>query len=230
MPVTLVLASDEWFLGGEPNAAWEARGRGRGLAHHNAMTRRETRDGIDQLERATQCRGCLLDVTALHGPGVQDADAPGAQEWEAELKGHRGRRQCAGYGNPVVLPSCCRRVLLGPQIEHPDPSGQAGLVHDLLQVLAALGTTVEQRAVEIRALKEEWDARKARPGPDIHQGSGLGLDQWQRAERVINVRSQCVGVRRRDESLGCSRNQLKKAGEGILFHVKLRNGVGRRFT
>ena len=74
MPVTLVLASDEWFLGGQPGAPRKARGRGGGLAHHDTIARVEPRHGIDQLEPAPECGSRALDLIAINGSRVENAD------------------------------------------------------------------------------------------------------------------------------------------------------------
>lgn len=230
MPVTLVLASDEWFLGGEANAPWEARGRGGRLAHDDAIARLEARHGIDQLERAAQCRGCLLDSTALHGSGVQDADATGAQEWQAELDGNGWWGESAGHSDAVALAALVHGVLLGPEIAHLYALGQTRRVNHLLEMLAALGATIQQRAGQIRAREQEWHAGKPGPGADIDEWPCLIQEQRQGAQCIVNVCCERFGLGGCDQTLRCRCDEVEKDGEWILFHVKRRPHRSSRFT
>ena len=121
----------------------------------------------------------------------QDADAARAQEREAELDGDGRWGKRAGYGDAVVLAALVRGVLLGPKIADLYAIGQARRVNHLLEMLAALGAAIQQRAGQIRAREQERHAGKPCAGADIDERSGLLQKEWQRAPCVFDVRREC---------------------------------------
>jgi hypothetical protein len=150
---------------------------------------------------------------------VEDADAPDAQERQAELDGDRRRGKRPGHGDAVLLAPLRRRVLLGPQIAHAHAFGQACGIHHLLQVLTALGAAIQQRAHQVRAGQQQRYPGKPRSRADIDERARLVGNQRHGAKRILDVRRERRGFRRCDQALRCHRDQIQEHGEGIRFHA-----------
>ena len=191
---------------------------------------RKARDRNNLLHGTRQCVRCLLELFRVNRAGMNDEHATCAQQGQTELNRDRGRSQGACHRDAKGLAPSTMGILFDPQVDDLDAIAQLAAVDNLLQMLAAAGSAIEQHAAQLWAVDQQWYARKASARPDINQRSGLAHQERQAVAGVSHVLSERFGALVGDQALRGVGNHIQKLLQRVVFHVKRRGGVENCFT